>query len=84
MYSDVHLFPIYVSAADQSVVSIAAFVARKIVALKKSHATSNDADERNEIVATLMFHQSALLLLTLSCLTEETELTDLAKEIFRN
>ena len=84
MYSDTHLFPIYDRATNESIAPIAAFVARKIIALKKTFVTSNDADERNEIIAMLMFHQSALLLLTLSFLTEETELTDLAKEIFRN
>jgi hypothetical protein len=45
--------------------------------------TSCDNDERNEIQTTLMFYQSALILLTLSFFTEETEITDLAKEIVR-
>ncbi len=84
MYSDTHLFPVYDRTTSESVVPIAAFIAKKIIALKKSFATSNDFDERNEIIAMLMFHQSALLLLSMSFLTEETELIDLAKEIFRN
>ena len=82
MYSDTHLFPIYDRTTNESIAPIAAFLARKIIALKKSFATSDDADERSEIITMLMFHQSALLLLTVSLLTEETELTDLAKEIY--
>lgn len=86
MYMDehIHLFPTYDRQTSESVVPVAAFLGKKIVGLKKSFATSDDADERDEIIAMLIFHQSALLLLSLSFLTEETELTDLAKEIFRN
>jgi hypothetical protein len=84
MYSDTHLFPTYDRQTSESIIPIATFVAKNIVALKKSFSTSGDADEKSEILATLIFHQSALLLLTMSFLAEENELTDLAKEIFRN
>lgn len=82
--ADAHIFPIFERNETESIIPIAVFLARKIVALKKSFATSNDVDEKSEILATLIFYQSALLLLSLSYLTEATELTDLAKEIFRN
>ena len=81
--ADAHLFPIFERSETESIIPIAAFIAKKIVALKKSFATSTDADEKSEILSTLSFHQSALLLLSLSFLTEEKELTDLAKEIVR-
>jgi hypothetical protein len=81
---DSHLFPAYEINNNASIIPIAAFIAKKIIALKKSFATSNDADEKNEIKSMIMFHQSALLLLCLSFFTEEKELTDLAKEMIRN
>lgn len=84
MYEDTHLFPTYELNKNESIIPAAAFVAKKIVALKKSFSSSTDADEKNEIKTMLLFHQSALLLLCLSLFTEEPELTDLAKEIFRN
>lgn len=85
MYDDhTLLFPMIERRETENIIPIAVFLARKIAVLKRSFATSNDGDERNEILATLMFHQSALLLLSLSFLTEETDLTDLAKEIYRN
>ena len=80
---DQHLFPTYDHNSSESIIPIATFIAKKIVSLKKSFITSCDSDERNEILSTLIFHQSALILLTLSFFTEETELTDLAKEILR-
>lgn len=84
MYNpDTHLFPIYDRCSNESIIPIAAFIAKKIVALKKSYATSTDADERNEIIGMLIFYQSALIILCLSFFTEASELTDLAKEIFR-
>jgi len=81
---DQHLFPTYDHHSNESIIPIATFIAKKIVSLKKSFMTSCDNDERNEIQSTLMFHQSALILLTLSFFLEDAELTDLAKEIFRN
>lgn len=84
MYEDMHLFPTYDYHNNESVVPAATFIARKIIALKKSFMTSQDSDERDDIQTTLMFHQSVLLLLCLSFFTETQELTDLAKEIFRN
>lgn len=84
MYDDTHLFPIYDRCSNESIIPIAAFIAKKIVALKKSYVTSTDVDERNEIIASLMFHETTLMLLSLSFFTEASELTDLAKEIFRN
>jgi hypothetical protein len=84
MYKDTHLFSTYDRRTSERIIPIATFDAKNIVALKKSFSTSNDADEKSEILATLIFHQSALLLLTMSFLTEETELIDLVKEIFRN
>ena len=84
MYEDTHLFPTYDQSNNENIAPIAIFVAKKIVSLKKSLATSSDSDERNEIQTLLMFHQSVLLLLCLSFFTEAQELTDLAKEIFRN
>ena len=84
MYEDTHLFPTYDYHSNESIIPAATFIAKKIVALKKSFMTSQDSDERNEILSTLMFHQSVLLLLCLSFFTEAQELTDLAKEIFRN
>jgi hypothetical protein len=85
MYADedIYLFPTYDRQTSESVVPVAAFLGKRIIGLKKSFVTSDDADERDEIIAMLIFHQSALLLLTMSFLTEETELTDLAKENFR-
>ena len=80
---DQHLFPTYDHHNNESIIPIATFIAKKIMSLKKSFMTSCDSDERNEILSTLMFHQSALILLTLSFFTEETELTDLAKEVYR-
>ena len=82
--ADTHLFPIFERSETESIIPVAAFIAKKIVALKRSFASSNDADEKSEILAALIFHQSALLLLSLFFLTGENELTDLAKEIFRN
>lgn len=79
-----HIFPIYDQSEKQNILPISEFLAKKIVSLKKSYSTSNDPDEKREIVATLIFHQSALLLLALSFFVESPELTDLAKEIFRN
>jgi hypothetical protein len=84
MYEDTHLFPTYDQSSNENIAPIAIFVAKKIIALKKSFMTSCDKDEQDEIQTTLMFHQSALLLLCLSFFTEPQELTDLAKEIFRN
>ncbi len=84
MYEDTHLFPTYNYHNNESIIPAATFIAKKIIALKKSFMTSQDSDERNEIQTTLMFHQSVLLLLCLSFFTETQELTDLAKEIFRN
>ena len=81
---DQYLFPTYDHHSKESIIPLATFIANKIVSLKKSFMTSCDRDERNEILSTLMFHQSALILLTLSFFTEETELTDLAKEICRS
>jgi len=81
---DQHLFPTYDHHINESIIPIATFIAKKIVSLKKSFVTSCDSDERNEIQSTLIFYQSALILLTLSFFTEETELTDLAKEICRS
>jgi hypothetical protein len=80
----VHVFPIYDQNENESNIPIAVFLAKKIVALKKSYSTSNDPDEKWEIIATLTFHQSALLLLALSFFVESPELTELAKETFRN
>ena len=80
---DQHLFPTYDHHRNESIIPIATFIAKKIVSLKKSLMTSCDNDERNEIQSSLVFYQSALILLTLSFFTEETELTDLAKEIVR-
>jgi hypothetical protein len=51
MFSDTHLFPIYDRATNDSIAPIAAFVAKKIIGLKNSFATSSDADEQNEIIA---------------------------------
>ncbi len=79
-----HIFPIYDQTEKQSIIPIAEFLAKKIVALKKSYSTSDDSEEKREIIATLTFHQSALLLLALSFLMDSPELTELAKEIFRN
>ena len=84
MYEDTHLFPTYDYNNNESIIPAATFIAKKIAALKKSFMTSQDSDERNEIQTMLMFHQSVLLLLCLSFFTEAQELTDLAKEIFRN
>lgn len=81
---DTHIFPTYDRQSTESIIAIATFVGRKIAGLKKSFATSTDADERNEIIATMIFHQSVLLLLCLSFFAESHELTDIAKEIFRN
>ena len=81
---DSHLFPTYQINKNESIIPAAAFIAKKIIALKKSFSTSSDTDEKNEIKAMLLFHQSALLLLCLSFFTEENEITDLAKEIYRN
>lgn len=84
MYADdQHLFPTYDRNTSDNIIPIASFIAKKIVTLKKSFMTSSDKNERNEIQSTLMFYQSALLLLTLSFFTEEQELIDLAKEIYR-
>ena len=84
MYADdQYLFPVYDRDTNESIIPIASFIAKKIVALKKSFMTSCDKDERDEIQTMLMFLQSALLLLTLSFFTEEQELIDLAKEIYR-
>ena len=85
MFSDdQHLFPTYDHNNSESIIPVAAFIAKKIVSLKKSFMTSCDRDEREEIQSTLTLYQSALILLTLSFFTEQKELTDLAKEIFRN
>jgi hypothetical protein len=84
MYEDSHYFPTFDRTTNESTIPMVAFIAKKIIALKRSFETSNDVKERCEIQATLIFYQSALLLLCLSYLTEEDELTDLAKEIFRN
>ena len=81
---DSHLFPTYEISKNESIIPAAAFIAKKIIALKKSFSTSSDTDEKNEIQIMLTFHQSALLLICLSFLTEENELTDLAKEIYRD
>jgi hypothetical protein len=81
--ADMHFFPTYDRQSTENIVPVAVFVARKIAGLKKSFASSTDADERNEIIAAMVFHQSVLLLLCLSFFTESTELTDIAKEIFR-
>lgn len=82
--ADTHFFPTYDRQSTENIVPVAVFVARKIASLKKSFVTSTDADERNEIIATMIFHQSVLFLLCLSFFTEATELTDIAKEIFRH
>ncbi len=82
--TDTHFFPTYDRQSNESIVPIVMFVAKKIATLKKSFATSTDADEKNEIIATMLFHQSTLLILCLSFFTESPELTDIAKEIFRN
>jgi hypothetical protein len=82
-YEGTHFIPTYDIQSNESIVPIAAFVAKRIATLKKSFATSTDADEKSEIVAMLLFHQSILLILCLSFLTESPELTDIAKEIFR-
>ena len=84
MYEDTHLFPTYNYHNNESIIPAATFIAKKIIALKKSFMTSQDSDERDEVQTMLMFHQSVLLLLCLSFFTETQELTDLAKEIFRN
>jgi hypothetical protein len=55
MYEDTHLFPTYDQSSNESVIPIATFIAKKIIALKKSFMTSQDSDERNEIQSTLMF-----------------------------
>ena len=82
--TDTHFIPTYDRQSNESIVPIVAFVARKIATLKRSFATATDTDEKNEIVATMLFHQSTLLILCLSFFTESPELTDIAKEIFRN
>lgn len=82
--SNQHIFPIYDQTERQSIIPIAEFLAKKIVALKKSYSTSDDSEEKREIIATLIFHNSALLLLSLSFFAESPELAELAKEIFRN
>jgi len=81
--TDTHFFPTYDRQSNESIVPVVVFVARKIAGLKKSFATATDADERNEIIAAMVFHQSVLLLLCLSFFTEATELSNIAKEIFR-
>jgi hypothetical protein len=83
-YDDTHFIPTYDRQSNESIVPIVVFVAKKIATLKKSFATSTDADEKNEIFATMLFHQSTLLILCLSFFTESPELTDIAKDIFRN
>lgn len=82
--SNQHIFPIYDQTEKQSIIPIAEFLAKKIVALKKSYSTSDDYEEKREIIATLIFHNSALLLLSLSFFVESPELAELAKETFRN
>ena len=83
-YDDTHFIPTYDRQSNENIVPVSLFVAKKIATLKKSFATSTDADEKDEIVATILFHQSTLLILCLSFFTESPELTDIAKEIFRN
>ena len=83
-YDDTHFIPTYDRQSNESIVPIVVFVAKKIATLKKSFATSTDADEKHEIFATMLFHQSTLLILCLSFFTESPELTDIAKDIFRN
>ena len=83
-YNNTHFIPTYDRQNNESIVPIVSFIARKIASLKKSFVTSNDADEKNEIIATMLFYQSALLILCLSFFTESPELTNIAKDIFRN
>ena len=82
-YEDTHFIPTYDRQSSDGIIPVVAFVAKRIATLKKSFVTSTDADEKNEIIATLLFHQSTLLMLCLSFFTESPELTDIAKEIFR-
>jgi hypothetical protein len=81
--TDTHFISTYDRQSSDSIIPVAAFVAKRIATLKNSFVTSTDADEKNEIIATLLFHQSTLLILCLSFFTESPELTDIAKEIFR-
>jgi hypothetical protein len=62
---------------------VAVFIARKIVSLKRSLATAQDAEERTELTAQLVMCSSALSLLQTAFLTEDAAFIDLAKEIFR-
>ena len=82
--TDTHFILTYDRQSNESIVPIVAFVAKRIATLKKSFVTSTDADEKNEIIATLLFQQSILLILRLSVFTESSELTGIAKDIFRN
>ena len=81
--NNTYFIPIYDSQKNENIIPIITFVSKRIAALKKSFSTSTDSDEKNEIIAAILFHQSTLLILCIPFFTESPELNEIAKDIFR-
>lgn len=62
---------------------IAAFIARKILTLKRSLSTAQDADEKVELAAQMTMCEISIALLVMAFLTEDSSLIETAKDIFR-
>ena len=62
---------------------VADFITKKIVALRSSMITSNDTDEKLDILAKIVMLQSSLCLLHTAYITENNIHIDQAKNIYR-
>jgi hypothetical protein len=78
-----NFIPTYDVSDRENIIPLVAFIAKKIITLKNSFAISTDSDERIEILTAISFHQSSLIMLCISFFTEDKDITDLAKEIYR-
>lgn len=62
---------------------VAAFIAKKIVLLRKTIVTSTDLDEKVDALAQVVMCESSINLLILAYLTEDASFIDSAKDIYR-
>lgn len=78
-----HFVPSFPTERTESVVPLAEFISKKLRSLNTSFCTSDDTEERLDIIHEMLTYSASLSLLTLASLTESQTLLDAAKETCR-
>jgi hypothetical protein len=82
MYDD-GFIPLPSSVRLDEIGPTASFISKKMLSLRKTLSTSDDIDERIEVVANMGLCQSSINLLMLAYLSEDASFVDTAKHLYR-